>query len=77
MSTIVRYTACPLSRWPSSWPSRQRSSSSSSSSREPELTTMNGLDMPTHMPLIVRSYCTNSSGSSATSSVAAASANSR
>lgn len=57
-SRTVRYTACPDSAWPTSWPTTARISSSSSSSTRAVVTTMIGSSSPMHMAFGFGSCCT-------------------
>lgn len=50
-SSTVRYTECPESAWPTSWPTTARISSSSRSSTRPVVTTMIGSSRPMHIAL--------------------------
>ncbi|SKT86617.1 Uncharacterised protein [Mycobacteroides abscessus subsp. abscessus] len=44
--SMVRYTACPESACPSSWPTMKRSSCSFIRSSNPDVSTMNGRSIP-------------------------------
>src|SRR5215470_6286083 len=66
---MVRYTACPDSACPSSWPIVNRISSSSNRSTRPVVSTMNGLSEPSVIALGIGSWEMNSSGTSGRSRI--------
>ncbi len=67
----VRYSTCPDSTCPISWPMAKRRPSTVSRSTRPVVSTMNGLSMPRVMALGTGSRRTNTSGVSGRSRVAA------